>query len=282
MSKLVRALVALALMTGLAATRAEAAPQPEGDTTAANFHLDVVVHGTAPAGETITVDVFNGEGKSLVVDLDDVDDADDGLIISGTVFRWLLVSDAAGASQVQFACTMVQIPSDAQPPATCAAVNGASGDGHAPQPHVDANFAANQANRTANVTIFLTFGSCDGRPGTVFLGQGDTPTAGPDVIIGTAANNTVNGLGGNDVICGRGGNDTLRGGEGRDRLLGENGNDRLEGGAKGDTLLAGAGADTLLGQAGNDALDGGAQTDTCNGGTERDTGVRCEATNGIP
>jgi Ca2+-binding RTX toxin-like protein len=241
-----------------------------------------VVRGTVPAGETITVDVFNGEGKSLVVDLDEVADADDGLIVSGTVFRWLLVSDAAGATGVRFDCTMDQQPADAQPPATCTAVNAAAGDGHAAQPHVDANFAANQANRTAFVTITLTFGGCDGRPGTVFLGKEDTPTAGNDVIIGTPGNDTVNGLGGNDVICGRGGKDTLRGGDGRDRVYGENGNDRLEGGAKGDWLYGGAGNETMLGQAGNDALDGGANSDTCNGGTERDTGVRCEVRNGIP
>jgi alpha-tubulin suppressor-like RCC1 family protein len=125
---------------------------------------------------------------------------------------------------------------------------------------------------------------CDGRPVTVDRGMGDQPTAGADVIRGTAANDTINGLGGIDRICGGNGNDTLSGGPGAtvDRLFGENGNDTLRGGAGNDALNGGGHNDTLFGEAGNDSLNGGAQRDTCNGGLQRDTQVACEVRTAIP
>jgi Ca2+-binding RTX toxin-like protein len=278
MAKIVRALIALALVTVLAGARADAAPRPEGDVFQANITFDVVVRGTPPPGATITVDTPNNELAQQDIALADTGGPNDGVeVVSGTIYRDVFLSDDAGATAVQFACTMTQnMPT--VPMSSCA---GATADEHHAQPHADIFFQLG-TGRFAHVTITLTFGGCYGRPGTVFLGKADTPTAGPDVIIGTAANNQINGLGGDDVICGRGGNDTLRGGDGRDRLYGENGNDRLEGGLRGDRLIAGAGTDTLLGLAGNDALDGGAQRDTCNGGTEHDSGVRCEVRNGIP
>jgi alpha-tubulin suppressor-like RCC1 family protein len=125
---------------------------------------------------------------------------------------------------------------------------------------------------------------CDGRPTTVDLVQGDTPTAGNDVIRGTSGNDTINGLGGIDRICGGNGNDRLTGGTGTttDRLFGESGIDTLRGGAGNDALVGGAGNDALVGEAGNDALNGGPNRDTCNGGPQRDTQVACEVRAAIP
>jgi Ca2+-binding RTX toxin-like protein len=132
---------------------------------------------------------------------------------------------------------------------------------------------------------------CDGMVVTVNLAQGQSPTAGNDVILGTAAANTINGLGGNDRICGGGGNDVVNGGAGNDRVLGGAGKDtvrggagtdRLVGGGGNDSLQGGAGTDTLLGEAGADRLDGGPQRDTCNGGPQRDTQTGCEVRQAIP
>jgi alpha-tubulin suppressor-like RCC1 family protein len=160
--------------------------------------------------------------------------------------------------------------------------------------------------------------TCDGQAVTVDLGQAETPTAGNDVIRGTAAGETINGLGGADRICGGGGVDTLNGGSGNDRLFGEaandklnggdgldtltggegndtvtggnqndtanggNGNDRLDGQNGNDTLNGQVGADTLLGGAGTDHLNGGTQRDTCNGGTQADAQTGCEVRSSIP
>jgi Ca2+-binding RTX toxin-like protein len=135
---------------------------------------------------------------------------------------------------------------------------------------------------------------CDGRVATVVLAVGDTPTAGPDVIVGTPGDDEVNGLGGDDVICGRGGDDDLTGGAGRDRLLGgagrdalragdgggllsgDAGADQLFGGPGNDTLRGGDGNDTLIGRRGNDAGNGGPNRDRCDLAPGRDTAVSCE------
>jgi Ca2+-binding RTX toxin-like protein len=280
MGKILRTLVALALVTGLATTtRAEAAPQPEG-ASSSNFSIDVIVRGTPPPAASITVSAPNSEFDTYDFALADADGTNDVFIVSGTIFRQVFVAaeDDAGAGAVAYACQMTGGPKT-EPFSVCSAHGGLHKA--AAGPHVDASFNGN-ANAQANVTITLTFGTCDGRPVTTFIGAGDTPTAGPDVILGTPGPNTINGLGGADHICGLGGTDTLRGGDGRDVVSGGNGVDRLEGGLLGDTLSGGAGTDTLVGQGGNDALDGGAQRDTCNGGPQRDTGVRCEVKTSIP
>jgi RTX calcium-binding nonapeptide repeat (4 copies) len=283
MSKVIRALVALTLMTGLVATRAAAAPQPEG-ASSSYFVVDVVVRGTPPPGASIKVlvpDATTEDAQERTIDLAEASGTEDAVMDVGTVSRHLFVDpdNDADADAIRYACQMTGVMTAPHPDSFCEPRT-------APQPpapgtHVYAEFWGN-VNQAALVTITVTFGICDTKPVTVFLGAGDTPTAGNDVIAGTPGVDTINGLGGDDRICGRGGNDTLRGGAGRDRLLGENGADRLEGGLLGDTLLAGAGADTLFGQGGNDALDGGAQSDSCNGGTEQDTAVRCEVKSSIP
>jgi Ca2+-binding RTX toxin-like protein len=122
---------------------------------------------------------------------------------------------------------------------------------------------------------------CVGETATVYIGQGDVPTAGDDVIVGTPGPDTVDGGGGDDLICGWGGDDELTGGPGtdlvrggrnrdslrgggeRDLLYGGSGTDRLVGGPGPDTMLAGSGTDTVIGNKGNDTGDGGPSIDTC-------------------
>ena len=125
---------------------------------------------------------------------------------------------------------------------------------------------------------------CNGSFATVFIGNGDIPTSGSDVIMGTLGDDVINGLGGDDTICGLAGNDTINagggndwvdGGTGRDDILGGGGNDEIFGG-RGDDIIRGGGGDddiegeegddTLIGQSGNDTLDGGDGVDDINGG----------------
>jgi Ca2+-binding RTX toxin-like protein len=161
-----------------------------------------------------------------------------------------------------------------------------------------AGFGAGGSGRVA--LTWQQSAPCDGRPVTLDLSFGGAPTAGNDVIRGTAAANTIDGGGGNDRICGGGGTDTLIGGAGNDRLLGEAGVDTLNGGigndvliggnhadrlngqSGNDTLNGGVGADNLQGGAGKDRLNGGTQRDTCNGGPQRDTQTGCEVRRSIP
>lgn len=126
----------------------------------------------------------------------------------------------------------------------------------------------------------VTSPTCNGAPVTVNLALGQTPTAGPDVILGTNAANTINGRGGDDVICGLGGPDIIEGGPGNDLILagagadtvrGEGGRDHLVGGDGGDTLQGGGDQDFLDGGVGADILDGGAEADTIIGGIGADT-----------
>ncbi len=100
-----------------------------------------------------------------------------------------------------------------------------------------------------------------------------TGTAGNDTLTGTAGNDLIRGLAGDDRVKGMGGNDCIVGGTGRDSLLGADGDDILQGGDQRDVLRGGNGDDTL---------DGGTNTDTCYGGTGTDTATDCETTFGIP
>jgi glucose/arabinose dehydrogenase len=90
------------------------------------------------------------------------------------------------------------------------------------------------------------FPTCNGLPAT------GVPTAGDDVIVGSAASDTISGGGGNDTICGGNGSDTLRGGTGNDKLYGEAGNDSLAGDDGNDLLDGGNGADSIGGGPGSD------------------------------
>jgi hypothetical protein len=124
---------------------------------------------------------------------------------------------------------------------------------------------------------------CAGQVVTVYLAEGDQPTEGPDVIVGTDGDDVINAGGGDDVVCAGGGDDTVKGGEGGDLLLGEEGADTLdggpgpdtiEGGPGGDQLDGGAGADTIAGGEGDDQLAGGSETDLLlgDGGADRING----------
>jgi hypothetical protein len=122
--------------------------------------------------------------------------------------------------------------------------------------------------------------SCAGRAVTVDLNEGEAPTGGSDVILGTPAADRIVSSAGADIVCGGGGNDYLDlgagndravGGNGGDRILGRTGNDRLEGGAGNDRLLGGDGSDKVYGGGGADMLDGGSGPDQLNAGTQSDS-----------
>ncbi len=106
--------------------------------------------------------------------------------------------------------------------------------------------------------------SCDGLAITVDLNDGDTPTNGDDVILGTPGPDTINALGGNDRICAGDRGDTVNGGEGNDRMFGFKGSDTLNGGN------------------GNDRTVGGKGNDTCRGNGGTDTQQTCEIRTGFP
>lgn len=120
----------------------------------------------------------------------------------------------------------------------------------------------NSSRRIARVAVDPP--SCDGQAITVDLNDGDTPTNGDDVILGTPNPDTINGLGGNDRICGGDRGDTINGGPGDDRIFGFKGSDTLSGGTE------------------NDRLVGGKGTDVCNGDAGTDTNQTCETRTGFP
>ena len=83
-----------------------------------------------------------------------------------------------------------------------------------------------------------------------------------------------NGTAGNDLILGTAGNDSLRGSDGDDCIVGGGGDDTLDG-QKGN--------DIVLGQGGNDSLKGSQDTDICDGGAGTDSGHKsCETEINIP
>ena len=141
-------------------------------------------------------------------------------------------------------------------------------------------------------TVFTVTGSsgfCNGLPVTVDLANGDSPTSGDDVIIGTpgadfidagAGDDTICGLGGADTIFAGGGADYVEGGDGADQIFGEGGNDiifggtgpdEIDGGGGDDEIFGEAGNDTLVGRTGEDMLDGGTEVDSISGGPQADT-----------
>jgi Ca2+-binding RTX toxin-like protein len=109
--------------------------------------------------------------------------------------------------------------------------------------------------------------TCGGLSVTVDLSDGDTPTAGNDVILGTGAADNINGLGGNDTICAGGGDDVVVGGDGNDRILGGPGDDVLAGNAGADALDGGPGRDRVFGGSGDDTVNGGGGSDFALGGS---------------
>ena len=112
---------------------------------------------------------------------------------------------------------------------------------------------------------------CNGLPVSVDLNNGDSPTSGADVIMGTPGNDIIIAMGGDDTICSMGGDDELHGGSGNDIIFGGHGNDRLWGGSGDDTLHGEAGDDILRGNNGNDTLHGNEGADTTIGQSGNDT-----------
>jgi Ca2+-binding RTX toxin-like protein len=101
----------------------------------------------------------------------------------------------------------------------------------------------------------------------------NSPTEGPDKLIGGNATDYLKGLGGGDTLVAGAGNDLLDGGPGNDRLDGGTGADALRGDTGADVLRGEDGADTLYGGAGADTLRGGAGADTLYGGADPDVFV---------
>jgi Ca2+-binding RTX toxin-like protein len=106
-----------------------------------------------------------------------------------------------------------------------------------------------------------------------------TGTDWTDVILARAGNDTIYALGGNDLVIAGAGNDWVSGGAGADALYGDAGNDTLNGdegndlmyGGNGDDILdGGLDADTLYGGNGNDSLEGGKGDDLMYGGNGND------------
>jgi Ca2+-binding RTX toxin-like protein len=119
---------------------------------------------------------------------------------------------------------------------------------------------------TAALNVNLDGVANDGRVGSEFDNVNQDVenvygSNGPNVLTGTAADNTLGG---------RDGADTLNGGGGDDFLSGEPGADTLNGGDGHDSLYGSSGSDQLNGQSGNDTLSGGADNDTQTGGTGAD------------
>ena len=129
---------------------------------------------------------------------------------------------------------------------------------------------------------------CNGEAVTVNLANGDVPTDGNDVIVGTEGPDVIDAGAGADIICGLGGddiinagngadvvmagggNDTVQAGQGRDTVYGQGGDDAIVGGKGKDTLIGGGGNDDIRGNDGVDTLDGGAGRDELRGGQGAD------------
>jgi Ca2+-binding RTX toxin-like protein len=125
-------------------------------------------------------------------------------------------------------------------------------------------------------------------PATMSFNALGGATAGADVFVSGATDDSVDGLAGNDVIYTQGGNDRVfgggdndvivlgagddagLGGDGDDYVYGGDGNDAIGGGNGSDILVADAGDDVVFGGADNDYIYGGAGSNYLDGGTGQD------------
>lgn len=133
------------------------------------------------------------------------------------------------------------------------------------------NTAAVDTNQTTRklsnqISVHVSIPTCGNEPVDVSLFEGDVPTEGHDVILGTHGDDVINSLGGRDFICALEGNDTINSGSGNDLVLGMAGNDAINGGSGNDEIYGLENADTINGAGGNDAILSGPGTDTVNGG----------------
>lgn len=114
--------------------------------------------------------------------------------------------------------------------------------------------------------------TCNGMDATVVLANGDAPTPGDDIIVGTDGADVIAAGDGDDVICGGDGDDQIWGQGGNDQIYGDAGDDRIRGGDGNDTVRGGLGADDLNGGRGDDLVQGEAGDDAAvRGGTGNDT-----------
>jgi len=125
-------------------------------------------------------------------------------------------------------------------------------------------------------TVVGSVSTCNGLNVTVDFNLGQTPTSGPDVVLGTPGPDEIRGKGGDDTICGMGGDDFINGNGGDDWIDGGEGVDNLRGGGGNDIIFTGPGAtvgtaSTVDGGTGDDEIHGGVDADVIMGGVNRDT-----------
>ncbi|GMG84202.1 hypothetical protein LNKW23_34160 [Paralimibaculum aggregatum] len=184
-------------------------------------------------------------GSALHLSPDPVVDAADTLLLADPQGTLL----AAGGAATEGAPFVFTVPAEL-PSGTYHVAALADSDGQVAE-------ASEGNNASAAIVIEI------GAPGI-----SETGTAGADLMLGGALDDTLRGAGGDDTLRGGGGADRLEGGADADLLYGE---------AQQDSLRGDAGADTLLGQAGNDLLEGdlgdriSGQGDLLNGGPGNDT-----------
>ncbi len=120
---------------------------------------------------------------------------------------------------------------------------------------------------------------CAGVDVTIELDDGDFPTLGDDVILGTPGADVIDASWGDDIICALQGDDIVNadrgfdqvfGGAGADTIDGGIGNDKLVGGPGNDIIRSGLGNDRAFGGLGNDVINGGNGTDRLAGGPGND------------
>jgi len=201
------------------------------------------------AGASYLVFGGRGVGGTGVLELSDLEGAD------GTVFKGIDQGDVSGES--------VSGAGDVNGDGVDDLLIGASGG---------------DPNRDETGETYVVFGVaanrpilCDGRPVTVDLNLGETPTNGDDVILGRPVADRISALDGNDTVCGAGGDDIINAGRGDDRVKGGPGNDIIRGGLGDDRLDGEAGDDSIQGSPGDDTIDGGTGVDDIDGGAGDDT-----------
>lgn len=134
------------------------------------------------------------------------------------------------------------------------------------------------SGRSETVSAAMSFAPvvnyCGGYGVTVDLNEGDLPTDGDDIILGTPLRDRIDAGAGDDVVCSIGGwdivdlgagDDTVYAGRGNDRLIGGPGNDTIDAGWGADTVDAGPGSDQVFGRRGPDVLVLGTGNDYAEG-----------------
>lgn len=171
------------------------------------------------------------------------------------------VADLAAGDEVTIDCSYTTVLADGGTWKNTAAVDTAQTTPH----------PSNQ------IQVAVTVPTCGGEPVNISIAEGDVPTAGHDVILGTSGPDVIDALGGADFICALGGADTLTGGSGNDLLVGMNGDDTINGGSGADYILGdldfgtgSPGNDTVVAGGGNDYIDTGGGDDTVDAGAGND------------